>query len=1420
MQRKFYSKMIITHMKRLGILVLACMVSGAHVYAQEQKNVQDLVLKINRGAYQEVANEVLTITDWKNLDSLHLNLDSALSFSQKGYQNSYAPAIRDSLGSFIINEVFTKGYEVLNQTGNAVQASQYISYAQALSKAFWNETHPLYAQSLNYIGVYCFGLQQYNQAIEYIQESLKIHKASQGEQNFEYAQMLQNLGYIYYILNEFANAEPCYIRSTEIFKNVMGAESKEYLSSVNRLGILYHTMNDYSKALECYLLAAEAQKKVHGEMNSDYAVMLFNVGSIYQNLGNQANAEAYYKKFIAIIGSVQGEESPEYRNALIEVGKRYQDIADYSQADYYYQQALASETDANNLLSIGTQYKDMGAFAQAEKILLDALEGNQQNPAENQQTYGKILYALGALYYSKGDYPQAEQYYLQTLERSKEVYGENHFEYASVLGSLATLYAAMGYPRKSIQYGTKAAEVVKSIAGEYNSSYIDIVEVLAFEYFEIGDMDLSEKCLLKAYELRKAIYGTHHLDYARSLTNLSGLYELKNDYSKAEACTLEALAIQEELLGPQHPQYAWALSSAGSLYCKMGNHQRAESYYQQADAILRANNSENTPSYASLMGKIARMYDDMGDYKKAEQYYLRAVELYKKLYGEHNIRYASIINDLAMLYHHMGDYVSARDYYQLSLDICEENPVENQTKIASTSVNLAQLYMLDGKDEKAESLLRQSLEITRSTMGEKDDSYAAALSTLASIHLYSHRYAEAEKELLEVKQILEAKGKQHVSYSHVIEKIALLYRETQKYTEAEKFLLEALHIRENQPNKEYYEESLFSLAMLYYAWGKYAEAGSYLGQKIQLTKDIFLSSLTFMSERQRELFFRSMRYSISYFCPEYSYKAYESYAPASAVGYNNELFAKGVLLQSSQSIKESILHSGDTALIRQWNDLTEKKQQIMAIEQSNPQVSYLADLRSEAERLEKQITASSIPYRENMHQWTITWDSVQAALKPNQVAIEYMRSPLSKDSTMYSALLLRDTCSNPILIPLFEEQEVKRLVSHKFPVTIDNTYAYHGNGQALMQLIWAKVIPYLRPDEEVFIAPTGILHEIAMESIPYDEKQYLSDRYKVVRLSSTREIVGDRPAFSPATATLYGGIQYDVDTAELYAQSAVYSLFESRAIPQDSVNRGRVAYLKGTKIEVEGIRKMLSDKHIEVHTYTGTAANEESFKALSGTHQNIIHIATHGFYWPDSTAKNQEYFSQRTASMDAHQTISTIDPLDRCGLLFAGANIAMSGHGDELPQGVQDGILTAKEISALDLQDADIVVLSACETARGEIKGDGVFGLQRAFKMAGTQTVLMAIWPVSDEATMLLMTAFYRNLDHGMSKREAFRRAQQAVRTYTSTPGSDGDRAVLSGKEMMKNKGKVGAAQKPERKAEPTYPFTSPYYWAGFILLD
>ena len=792
-----------------------------------------------------------------------------------------------------------------------------------------------------------------------------------------------------------------------------------------------------------------------------------------------------------------------------------------------------------------------------------------------------------------------------------------------------------------------------------------------------------------------------------------------------------------------------SLGHLGSLYITMGDYSKAEQYLLEALSIHKSVLGESHPDYAMSLGHLGSLYITMGDYSKAEQYLLEALSIHKSVLGETHPDYAISLNNLGVLYSNMGDYSKAESYHLEALSIHKSVLGESHPDYATSLNNLGLLYSDMGDYSKAEPYYLEALSIRNSVLGESHPNYAISLGNLGGLYLNMGDYSKAEQYLLEALSI-------HNSV-----------------------------LGESHPD---YVISLNNLGVLCHNMGDYAKAEPYYLDAAQITKNLFLRSTTFMTEQQREDYWGTMQWYFTNNYVTFSYRDHKQKPSISTFAYNNELFVKGLLLNSLESVKRSIIESNDTILINQWNELTTKKQQIQVLQEKEPQSNYLKQIEAEAEQLEKQITRSSAAFREHQAMWQITWDSVRNHLSPNEVAIEYFSAPLLEDSTMYCALLLRHDSQYPELIPLFEEKEVSSFLSSSEGNITNQTYDYYANGDTISQLVWSKILPYINEGETIYFAPSGLLHQLALEYLPYDENRTMADVYNMVRLSSTREIVLNKPQTEYTTATIYGGIAYDLEADVLLAESENYAtenLLASRSIDNDTLNRGNVKYLPGTKKEAESINLLLKQNNISAKLYATAKANEESFKALSGKHSNILHIGTHGFTWTDSVAKKQDYFTQRmqlqTLDGSNRFTTPTIDPLNRCGLLFAGANIALQGNSKNLPEGVQDGILTAKEISLLDLRDANLVVLSACETAKGDITSEGVFGLQRAFKMAGVQTIIMSLWKVNDQATQLLMTEFYNNwIGKGQSKREAFRNAQNTVRTK----------------------------------------YEEPEYWAGFIMLD
>lgn len=500
------------------------------------------------------------------------------------------------------------------------------------------------------------------------------------------------------------------------------------------------------------------------------------------------------------------------------------------------------------------------------------------------------------------------------------------------------------------------------------------------------------------------------------------------------------------------------------------------------------------------------------------------------------------------------------------------------------------------------------------------------------------------------------------------------------------------------------------------------------------------------------------------------------------VGYNQALFSKQLQLETENAIMRLVIERGIDL-----HRIDSLKKQMDTISS----VFSKSILRQEIEKEERKIYQIIQPYTDS-HEYSMycEYDDVRKCLQKDECAIEFVHYVDTASVDNYIALIVSVKNKNPQVVHLFRDAEEKTILRDNSFVPI----CEESDAERYQQMIWKKLLPFIRGKKTIYFSPTGLLHNLPLESLPYDSTTIMSDHFNMVRLSSTREIVVHKDNFYSnkygEKATIYGGIQYDVDTAEMLAESRNYApnpMLAMRGMQNDTTNRGTVKYLAGTKKEADIIAKLLSRRKVSTTLYTSVSANEESFKSLSGKHQNIIHIGTHGFCWTDSEAQRKDYFKQQKSQSDAERY--TIEPLNRCGLLFAGANLALSGHSNALPAGVEDGILTAKEISLMDLRDCELVVLSACETAKGDITSEGVFGLQRAFKMAGAQTIIMSLWAVNDNATQMLMTEFYTNwVEKKQSKREAFRNAQNAVRYAVD---KDGDRM-----------------------------YANPVYWAGFIMLD
>ena len=485
--------------------------------------------------------------------------------------------------------------------------------------------------------------------------------------------------------------------------------------------------------------------------------------------------------------------------------------------------------------------------------------------------------------------------------------------------------------------------------------------------------------------------------------------------------------------------------------------------------------------------------------------------------------------------------------------------------------------------------------------------------------------------------------------------------------------------------------------------------------------------------------------------------------------YDNILEAKGLLLRSTNDIRDAILNSGNETDRQDYMRIGELKQQLLTEKDESVRTSIMKEI----EEIDKRLTLHVNAYADFLSSKNISWQNVRDVLSDKDIAIEFYNIPvvwgLDSVQTMnseprYCAVILKKGYENPLIISLCKESEIEDLEREDLYESIYN-------------LIWKPLADELHGIENIYFSADRELHKIGIEYAPVSENVNVSDKYNLYRVSSTRVLAENKSGRSSDNAVLYGGLRYDLDRDDLIAESRTgdyHPTGASRAFTAENSRYG-VKYLPGTLKEVTEISQSF---HATPRVITDISGTEESFKSLAGSAIDIIHLATHGFFWSEEDAQKRDYVT--FLSQSGNKVRTEDKALMRSGLFFSGANIGLKGEA--LPDDVEDGVLTALELSNMNLGNVDMVVVSACESGLGETSGEGVFGLQRGFKLAGANTLLMSLWKVDDTATQKLMTEFYSHYLSGKSKQESLNLAQQSLRNDSQ--------------------------------------YSDPEYWAAFILLD
>ncbi|MBV6442261.1 MAG: hypothetical protein EPGJADBJ_03965 [Saprospiraceae bacterium] len=662
------------------------------------------------------------------------------------------------------------------------------------------------------------------------------------------------------------------------------------------------------------------------------------------------------------------------------------------------------------------------------------------------------------------------------------------------------------------------------------------------------------------------------------------------------------------------------------------------------------------------------------------------------------------------------------------------------------------------------------------------------------------RYPEAERCYKEASQIFEAVfGKDNYDYILCEHELGVLAHDLGNKTEAEskylevKSLLEKSFGKENQP----YVTNIQWLAGLYRETNRWEKVGQLVREAGQIQRRILLRSFSYFSESELASYlplfstYKDTRLDITWLNP---------LPELSEASFDDILFYKGFLLECATQMRRIASQADDSTqtLFKTWLACNRRLSSGEVFSDSEKQ------LVEEANSIERALTHHSAILGNNIRQ--VEWKEIRDKLQLSDAIVEFVHfefNPIGdpSDSVLYAALVIRKNDPHPVFIRLFEEKQLDTLLLHKTTDSEQYVGLVYRNPK-LYKLIWEPFDSLLDGVTRIYYSPSGLLHRVSLPAIAERaDGPLLADRYSLQYVSSTRElVVGKEKLYGKdiQTGLVYGGIRYETDsikmagslskldadfkkwspdTVALPKMSTAHTdtLLQSWAsiLHRGSDERADPRYLPGSLREMEKTGRLFKSKSIRTMTLSEYEASEESFKRLGEDFPSpdVIHVSTHGFFFPDPVRRKE----------DADKPILFAgNPLFRSGLHFAGSIQAWRKNAPL--KGFDDGILYAYEVSHLNLSNTKLVVLSACETGLGDIRGsEGVYGLQRAFRLAGAQHILMSLWKISDDATVDFMETFYLNWLSGKETdiREAFARTQ---------------------KEMRKK-------------------YKDPYYWAAFVLI-
>lgn len=1202
----------------------------------------------------------------------------------------------------------------------------------------------------------------YNDYWSYVQEHY------QPEDEY-YMQVSNHVAPFFIQSGEYSLAEPFYVNATEQMKRTYGDESREYEMTLKSKVEFYEYIGWYHKLLyaqkeQLELIARQVGKESHvyTQKKNDWLSTYNLTGEYYLNQGDFEQSYQVFKGYLKEAEDAFGKKSEEYATALNNLGVACEKTERNEEGLQVYDEALKLKEKlsgkdtpfyALTLSNKAVLLENLGRSQEAKELMQQCLHIYEKEYGPEHPDYATALSNLASNYSSTGEYEKAYELLIAGHNRIKD---KESITWCTVTNNLALVSELKGDVPLAHSFYSELIPVAEAVLGVDHPEYATILYNGANVLSSLGRYAEAEALLNMALQSADKSVGKDHTTYTRIQLSLAGVYQSLGLRNEADVLYRSSGEIFERVYGTMHPEYATFLSNYGLFLSETGHWEEAIEKFQNAIQIVEDAYGPEHPDLRYALTNLANTFMEKRQYAAAESYLVRAQEIAESALGKDHPDVASGLNNLATLYFRLGNYERSLEYHERSLVQRKAIWGNEHPEVAISYNNMGSLYLeweeADDRLNKALDAFNECLRLDSSLQLLSHPDHSMHLNNLAETYRQMNRPEEARK-LYERSIALEEQyyGKRHPNIAVSYHNLAMVFTGLQDYALAQENASKALAIYQDAYGNECSEctSVFFSLGQIHFLQGHHYEAIDHYRKGLFASRKFLNDNFEFLSSAERTHLLNSLRYNHELFL-DFAIAASDSIPEALDIAMENQAFERGLLLRTDVSIRNKVKNGGKELRIKYEEWLSAKQRIAKLYAEVEPQEGRIEALETKITSLEKEMASMAFEPQRDRNIPTIR--EMKKALGEEDAMVDFFafQSTLKDGTpyTQYGAFVLKKELDHPLLVPLCHLSDLEAVLG-QHPSTyknyIDELYGTQNSFDAdLYRLVWQPLDSVLQNTRSVYLYPTELFHKIAFHALRKENGIFLSKEYELhIRHSLPDESDGELPLDKKDQVCVIGGAEFS-------------------AYGEDG---GIWDYLPGTLKEAEQVEAIFDKSNASVVSLKGFDAREENIKSLQG---KVIHMASHGFFFPDPAAvsidawtEQEESVAFRGGGRGADRFVTNPNPMMRSGIALTGANDSWKDPANE-----EDGILTAYEVSLMDLSGTELVVLSACETGLGEIhNSEGIYGLQRAFRIAGVKSQIISLWQVPDEETAEFMTLFYEQLLKTENVRASFSSAREKMRS-------------------------------------------------------